>query len=1258
MMRLQYLNGSPLQDVDLVRLLRFIRLWRKLGLSIQQTDDLISALYPSTAAPSATALQQLDSGFLLLLPRTGLAYMALDLLGLDPSSDLESLLACWAPISTGGSDSLHARMFLNPTVLSLDPVFAPDVNGIVFTGPPTPLLSHRTAICAALKLTSSEFDLITGAPPGLGYGATTELTLEAVSAVYGHAWLARTLQLSVLELLSLKTATGVDPFAPPVLDATHPVSAPLLDFVRRAQALSAASLAPVQALYLLWNTDLSGVSAPDDSVVTALAAALRAAFAAIDSQFSVTGAVTATTAQSLMSLVLGATAADLFFGLLKGTFLTTTPLGYSQQTLPAAVIKAGAGRLSYDDLGKMLSFGGYLDPATYAAMKNAAAGDTQLLNALTALQAANTQAVDAFFATYDDPHAPYLRRLFCAYVAATDPAVALTTLLSGLLPVLGDLRKQEQALACATTAAGCDPSFAPALLDVASVMPAVNPAGAAAAAVADLTAIGQGGLSVRFFLTNNPSAAPDQTVPAAPTLTYGPGNPLPAPTGTATAIAARWSGYLSATQDGDCNLRFTTDTGATITSLTINGQPITMNHAASGTETVWANQSPISLQAGALTPIQITATGLTRTFSATWETLGTGWQPIPAPSLYSDILIGYLRTTLLRFLKATALASDLALTAAEIAYLATAAGLTVGGHNWLAALPVDAPAPPTSFPEVTKVLDGLLTFAALKAAYSPQSSQTPQLLTTLRDMTVPASATTATAELLALTRWDGPSLQALLPRLFNVTTLATLPEPLPNLTRLKAAFAIVTACRLPAATLIKAATNDPASTVLADFQSAVRSRYAETDWLAVVQPISDSLREMQRDALVAYILVQSGPAILATLGITAGPDRVPTPDDLFNYFLLDVEMEPCMQTSRIRQALSSIQLFIERCLRNLEPAISPADIGGPATPGSPPPSAEWDWRKRYRVWQANREVFLWPENWLDPSLRDDQSPFFQTAMSQLLQSDITDETAVGAYLDYLSNLEGVAKLDPCGLYYQPTQGSADDLAHVIARTGGAHRKYYYRRLEGGAWTPWEEIKLSIEDNPVIPYVWNGRLLLFWLQLQHQPGVSATDPNLGSMLPSGGPTLADSHLSDLSAGAAHSAAKLTTEQVSAVLYFSEYYNGAWQQPKSSDPSYPVSFGTWKQALFTTGELRLRTWTAANTSDDSLYLELQFGPYFYAAPAGETGYGVGGPGWGYVLHNTNSAPVRWADVPITHYTVPSYLRVLQSSGNAPRALTASR
>jgi hypothetical protein len=30
---------------------------------------------------------------------------------------------------------------------------------------------------------------------------------------------------------------------------------------------------------------------------------------------------------------------------------------------------------------------------------------------------------------------------------------------------------------------------------------------------------------------------------------------------------------------------------------------------------------------------------------------------------------------------------------------------------------------------------------------------------------------------------------------------------------------------------------------------------------------------------------------------------------------------------------------------------------------------KWEWRKRYRDWDANRKIFLYPENWLEPELR-------------------------------------------------------------------------------------------------------------------------------------------------------------------------------------------------------------------------------------------------------------------------------------------------
>ncbi len=251
---------------------------------------------------------------------------------------------------------------------------------------------------------------------------------------------------------------------------------------------------------------------------------------------------------------------------------------------------------------------------------------------------------------------------------------------------------------------------------------------------------------------------------------------------------------------------------------------------------------------------------------------------------------------------------------------------------------------------------------------------------------------------------------------------------------------------------------------------ALRAKYEDADWLTLVKPINDKMRTLQRNALVAYTLhhLTDQPATRS----------INTPERLFEYLLMDVEVPPCGQTSRVRLALSAIQLFIERALRHLEPEIDPTHIS----------AAQWEWMKRYRVWQANREVFLWPENWLDPELRDDQSPFFKETLGELLQGDLTEDAAASAFSNYLSKLQEVAKLEPCGLCHVPDDaGAANAVSHVFARTAGSKRKYYYRRQEQGSWLPWEEIKLAIEDNPVTPIIWNDRLLLLWVQFSNNRG---------------------------------------------------------------------------------------------------------------------------------------------------------------------------
>jgi hypothetical protein len=1195
--QLQFRYANPdntvnlLHGIDFVRMIRFIRLWRKLGYSIEQTDHIISALYPAanlpTGANEAADLLQLDAGFIALIPRLGFALQLVTRLNLTPD-DLDSLLACWAPIGTAGDNSLYASMFLSATVANKDTAFADDGYGNFLKSNSQFILPHEATLRSAFNLTGAEFDLIAAA---LNINSNTVLDLPGISAIFRRGWLARALKLSVVELLELIVFTGLDPFAAPDFQLSGPVEPPVIRLVRFVESLKDAGLAPVQALYLIWNHDLTGKAAPLATDITTLAHQLRADFADVESQFTLVDDPQGEIARKLMALVYGNDAASFFFGLLNNALTVSTPYSAPQSTVAQAVLDASLGRLAYDDFRKLLTWSGVLDAAALAAVNAAAAGDAALLAAIAALNTANHKAVDPFFATY-----PELLPLYVAYSASNaDLPTRRNALLANFLPGLKQLRKHEQALDIIASAAGVDPAFAPALLDDPAVLHAAS--GPGAALVNDLTALETTGLSAAFYQNNNLASIPSLTADSVAALDYPASAALPAPQG-GSLIAARWSGYLDAPQDGFYKISIAADAGATLT-LSIDGAgiPLALSNGA------WINQAPISLTAGTLAAVAISAANLSTHFTVSWETTGMGWQVIPPASQYSATLVDHLGAAYARFVKAASLATALALTADETAYLASNTDLAVTGDAWLNRLAVTGDCDASIAPALRDVLTAVLNFARMKKALSPDDER---LLACLQNpgLILPSGDNA----LLSLTGWDQASLNSLLTQFFGNTQSANLAH-LANFTRVYDSFAVVTTCGIAAGALIAAVSNNPTQDMVTGLQAALRAIYAEPDWLAVIKPINDTMRDIQRDALVAYVLQK--------LGDQPATNYINTPDKLFEYFLTDVQMEPCTQTSRIRHALSNVQLFIERCLRGLEQLVEPADLD----------AQQWVWMKRYRVWQANREVFLWPENWLDPELRDDQSQFFKEAVTELLQSDITDDSAATAYLNYLTKLEEVAKLETCGMYYIPSDpGSSNEVAHVIARTSGAHRKHYYRRFEVGNWTPWEEMKLDIEDTPIIPVVWNNRLFVFWLRILKQAPV---DPN-AMPAPSKDPTT----FNTLTMGGLQTALQpnIRPLTVQAVLNWSEYYNGKWQPTKTSDINRPTTIGTFDASgdgAFDRSIVRLRAGSPSTIPAGALAIEI-------GVVVQSNMVGFGAPG--FVLYNTHSLPVRSEDITYSLPPVP--------------------
>jgi hypothetical protein len=259
-------------------------------------------------------------------------------------------------------------------------------------------------------------------------------------------------------------------------------------------------------------------------------------------------------------------------------------------------------------------------------------------------------------------------------------------------------------------------------------------------------------------------------------------------------------------------------------------------------------------------------------------------------------------------------------------------------------------------------------------------------------------------------------------------------------------------------------------------RTALKARYEESTWLETLREIMDAIRPQKRNALVAYLLAQN-----PELGTT---------DDLYDYFLVDVEMEACMPSSRIVQAHGTVQLFVQRCLMGLEPKAAAAvdnDVGW----------QQWKWLKNYRVWEANRKVFLYPENWIEAELRDDKSFLFQELENQLQQNELTERTAEDAFIRYLEKLDDIAFLEVTATWYQ----SDIKTMHVFARTkGGDPTIHYYRRFERERyWTPWEKVELDIPGDHLLAFVRNNRLCLAWPVFSDEP-----DPAPTSTIPSSAP----------------------------------------------------------------------------------------------------------------------------------------------------------
>jgi hypothetical protein len=1076
---LRYANGTPARPLDFLRINLFVRLWRKVGWTIAETDRALQALVPAETP--------FDEGWLQQRPlRTALIYFAHlqtleERLALGKRGRM-SLLALWTPIATSGRDSLYARLFLTRGVLKVDPVFDDPLGHYLSHSEPESIASHMLGLQGALGLTADEIGQILRDAEITPREAT--LSLDNVSLLYRHGLLARGLGLSIAELIALKQLSGFDPFPPlhpraleadrpgaemrtTALDLDYPFSR-TLRFVELAEAIKDSGLGIADLEYLLRHRfDEAGPYRPDRRGTLAFLKRLADDILAIRAEHAIPAdpaAVDEGRWRQKLGLILPRDVVERFLAMMSGTAeFTASETGVSaaegQAVCEALADEPSLGRVHYQEGRLTLTFRGVLfDLQKELILRRVRSA---VLRAL--LDDVQAQARDFFETNLKKSSDPETRPAF-GFLDEDDFAELFAPLPSGeknqkererliadrrtrlaqvFLPVLQ--RRLVRQLVVQTVTAHTAGEAAP----VERLLTDTRVVTTAAPLLDDFAGLSETGATVRIFDQHDNLVAMKTLASADTSLVRQDQNQL-APY---RITVATFEGYLEVPVSGAYRffllLEQVSGRGGVTGELSFDHLPSPFLVAEGD---VTERSDALELEAGLLYGFKLTARGLDAgrvRVLVQGETLPKG--DLGRLRLYPRIRVEGAERSLVLLTKIVRLVQALGLGEPEIRYFA----LHAEHFNDLALGELPTRADEDSPQRATRLFgqfQRLATYARLKRELAEGTDDligvfaAPDLDETYQRVAVltrrEPSQVRETARILfgAERIRDERSLGHLWQALKTTESLGVDAATIRDLTGI-----LSRAAEAP----------DRRHRIARGFKDAIKARFEPETWRRIARPIYDRLRRRQRDALVAYSMNEYGFGCV---------------EELYEYFLIDPGMEPVVQTSRIRMAIGSVQLFVQRCLLNLEPKVPPSVID----------ARQWNWMKRYRVWEANRKIFLFPENWLEPEFRDNKSHLFRELEGALLQGDVSNDLVEDAFLAYLKKLDELAKLDIVGMHLEDNANPAERVLHVIGRTTNNPLSYFYRRYAHGEWSPWEPMNVGIEGDHIAPVVWRDRLFVFWV----------------------------------------------------------------------------------------------------------------------------------------------------------------------------------
>ncbi|AGJ99403.1 hypothetical protein wNo_10310 [Wolbachia endosymbiont of Drosophila simulans wNo] len=231
--------------------------------------------------------------------------------------------------------------------------------------------------------------------------------------------------------------------------------------------------------------------------------------------------------------------------------------------------------------------------------------------------------------------------------------------------------------------------------------------------------------------------------------------------------------------------------------------------------------------------------------------------------------------------------------------------------------------------------------------------------------------------------------------------------------------------------------------------------------LSYVEGVKEHLENQKRNILSNYMLY------------TYSEVKNKNMRGLYAFLLIDVEISDCSKISPLKAGLNSLQLYIHRCILGLEEGVA---VNSELT------EEMWDLLDNYREWEATKKIALYPENYLNPTLRKSATAEYKALQNTLMQGNMTEEAAASAYIKYFEDFAQLVNLQVVDMYFS----KEDKKLYVIGRTQAEPYIYYYRVTnfesdQAQDWLAWEKIdtKMPVSIARVIHAF--GKVFIFWLQ---------------------------------------------------------------------------------------------------------------------------------------------------------------------------------